>query len=102
MSLRSSVTQLVDDCWEEDSEPGVWQGYRVKAGTVESNFWVPECVNHTVPSERFVPESVAIFLESCDNTFPFLGSQELGGRGIVVDQEEVRKTGEGDGEEPLL
>jgi hypothetical protein len=73
----------------------------VKAGSVEPDLRVLECLNHTVPSKLFVLNGVAIFFEPCDNMLPFLGSQESGGRGIVVD-EEVCKTGEDNGKKSLL
>lgn len=73
----------------------------MKAGSVEPDFWVLECLNYTVPSKLFVLNGVAISFEPCDNMFPFLGGEESGGCRIIVD-EEVCKTGEDNGKKPFL
>jgi len=73
----------------------------VETETVEVDLRVLECLNDTIPGKPFVSGSVAIMFESCEDVFPLLGSEELGGCGVIID-EEVSGNGEGDSQYPLL
>ena len=77
------------------------QAQGVEAKPVEVDFWVLECLADPSPDELFVSSSVAVILESCENVFPLLGSEELGSCGVVVD-EEVRSNGHDDSQQALL
>ena len=68
-------------------------GYGSKARRGRS--WVLECLVDPSPGELFVSSSVAVILESCEDVFPLLGSEELGSCGVVV-YEEVRSNGRDD------
>jgi len=61
----------------------------------EVDLWVIECLDDTIPSKLFVPSSVAVFFESCENVFSLLVSEKLGGCGVVIN-EEVRSDGHDD------
>ena len=63
--------------------------------TIKVDLWVLECLNDTIPGKFFVSSSVAIILEPCEYVFSLLGSEKLGSRGVIID-EEVSGNGEDD------
>lgn len=99
--MGSGVTQLIDDGWEENSQRANRQVDSVEAKAVEPDLRVLECLNYTVPSELFFSGGIAVSLESRDNVFPLLLGEELGSRGVTVD-EEIRGDGDDNGQETLL
>ena len=93
--MCSAVAQVVNDGGEEEIACVARQAQSVEAKPVEIDFWVLECLADPGPGELFVSSSVAVILESCENVFPLLGGEELGGCGVVMD-EEVRSDGRDD------
>jgi len=59
----------------------------MSAETVEVDLWILECLDDAVPGKPFVSSNVAIILESCENVFPLLGSEEIGSCGVIIDKE---------------
>ena len=74
LRLSRSVTQIVYDSGEEETDRIGRQAYGVKAKPVEVYLWVLESLTDPGPGEFLVSGSIAIIFESCENVFPLLGS----------------------------
>lgn len=71
----------------------------MKVKSIEPHLRVLECLDDTAPSKLLVSNSIAIPLESGDDVFLLLGSQEPGSRRVVVD-EEICGNGNYNGQKP--
>jgi hypothetical protein len=85
--LGRGITQVVYDGGEEETECIDRQAQGMGTEAVEIDLWVLECLNNAAPGKLFVPSSVAVIPESRENAFPLFGSEKLGGRGVIVDEE---------------
>lgn len=99
--MSRGVAHLGDDGREKETERIAWEPNGVETESEEPDLWVFEGLSYAIPRENFVSGSIAIFLESGDNVFPLLRTEELGSCGVVVYQE-VCGDGVDDGENTLL
>ena len=101
LRLCRAIAQAVDDAGEEERERVARHARSVITEPVEIYLWVFECLENPRPGELFVSSSVAVILESFENAFPLLGSEELGSCGVVMDKK-VRSKGYDHSQQTLL
>ena len=99
--MSRGVAQAVDDGGKEKDEGVSGQVRGVVAKSEKVDLRVFECLENPGPGKFLIAGGVAIIPESRENEFPLFGGEELGGRGVIVD-EKVRRGGHDDGQQSFL